>query len=140
MATSFETVYDRFLSKITDFNLPNLDDSTLSSMLTSWIISAISKSRKTEHDLSKRDDDLQEFDSDLSDLEIELLAMGMVDEWLGQYLRSTENVLQFIGGKEEKYYSQANHIAEIRALKEQNSNEMRKLHCYNTYAKNKYFD
>jgi hypothetical protein len=104
------------------------------------LTAAIVRSRKCEHDLSKRDDELQEFEEDLSDLEIELLSMGMVDAWLSQYLNSTENVLQFIGGKEEKYYSQANHIAEIRALKDENLREMNRLHNYYTYTNNSYFN
>lgn len=140
MATSYDNIYDRFVNKITDFNIVELDDYSLGDMLQGWLKSAIVRSRKCQHDLSKRDDELQEFEEDLSDLEIELLAMGMVDAWLSQYLNSTENVLQFIGGKEEKYYSQANHIAEIRALREQNLVEMNRLHTYYTYTNNSYFN
>ena len=102
MATSYENIYGRFLNKVTDFNLVDMDDYSLSNMLQGWLTTAVVKSRKCEHDLSKRDDELQEFETDLSDLEIELLSMGMVDAWLSQYLNSTENVLQFISGKEEK--------------------------------------
>lgn len=140
MATSYDNIYDRFVNKITDFNIVELDDYSLGNMLKGWLTSAVVRSRKCQHDLSKRDDELQEFEEDLSDLEIELLAMGMVDAWLSQYLNSTENVLQFIGGKEEKYYSQANHIAEVRALREQNLIEMNRLHNYYTYTNNSYFD
>lgn len=140
MATSYDNIYDRFVNKITDFNIVELDDYSLGDMLKGWLKSAVVRSRKCQHDLSKRDDELQEFAEDLSDLEIELLAMGMVDAWLSQYLNSTENVLQFIGGKEEKYYSQANHIAEVRALREQNLIEMNRLHNYYTYTNNSYFD
>lgn len=140
MATSYDNIYDRFLNKITDFNIVEIDDYSLGDMLQGWLKAAIVRSRKCQHDLSKRDDELQEFEENLSDLEIELLAMGMVDAWLSQYLNSTENVLQFIGGKEEKYYSQANHIAEIRVLREQNLIEMNRLHNYYTYTNNSYFD
>ena len=140
MATSYENIYGRFLNKVTDFNLVDMDDYSLSSMLQGWLTTAVVKSRKCEHDLSKRDDELQEFEEDLSDLEVELLSMGMVDAWLSQYLNSTENVLQFIGGKEEKYYSQANHIAELRALKDENLREMNRLHNYYTYTNNSYFN
>ena len=140
MATSYDNIYDRFVNKITDFNIVELDDYSLGDMLQGWLKSAIVRSRKCQHDLSKRDDELQEFEEDLSDLEIELLAMGMLDAWFSQYLNSTENVLQFIGGKEEKYYSQANHIAELRALREQNLLEMNRLHNYYTYTNNSYFD
>lgn len=140
MATPYEKIYDRFSQKITDFNLVELDDYSLDKTLNGWLQSAIVNTRKREHDLSLRDDELQEFNDDLSDLEIELLALGMKLAWIDQYLNSTENILQFIGGKEEKYYSQANHIAELRELRKDTLREMNSLHNYNTYINNSYFD
>lgn len=102
MATPYEKIYNRFSQKITDFNLVEVDDYSLSEMLLGWLNSSIVNVRKREHDLSLRDDEVQEFNEDLSDLEIELLALGMKLAWIDQYLNSTENVLQFVGGKEEK--------------------------------------
>ena len=139
MATPYEKVYDRFLARTTDFNLVELDDYTLNEMLKNWLHSAIVNVR-TVSDLSARDDESEVFSNDLTDRDIELLAMGMTMAWLDQYLNSTENVLQFIGGKEEKYYSQANHIAELRALREDTRLEMKRLHSYGTYTNNSYFD
>ena len=139
MATPYEKIYDRFGQKFTDFNLAEIDDYSLGEMLRSWLASAIVNVR-TSSDLSDRDEENECFNADLSDCEIELLAMGMTMAWLDQHLNSTENVLQFIGGKEEKYYSQANHIAELRALREDIRVEMKRLHSYNTYTNNSYFD
>ena len=140
MATSYEKIYDRFTQKITDFNLVEIDDYSLDKMLQGWLNTAVVKTRKCQHDLSQRDEELQVFKEDLSDLEIELLAMGMLDAWVSQYLNSTENVLQFIGGKEEKYYSQSQQLAELRNIKKENSLEMNRLHNYYTYTNNSYFD
>lgn len=140
MATPYEKIYDRFSQKITDFNLSEIDDYSLEKMLLGWLNSSIVNVRKREHSLSLRDDELQEFQEDLSDLEIEMLALGMKLAWIDQYLNSTENVLQFIGGKEEKYYSQANHVAELRELRKDTLREMNSLHNYDTYTKNLYFD
>lgn len=139
MATPYEKVYDRFLNRIIDFNFGDLDDDTLHNMLKGWLSSAIVNVR-TSTDLSARDNEIETFANDLLDRDIELLAMGMTMAWLDQYLNSTENVLQFIGGKEEKYYSQANHIAELRAMREDLRLEMKRLHSYGTYANNSYFD
>ena len=140
MATPYEVIYKRFLQKITDFNLSEIDDFTLDEMLDGWLKSAIVRTRACDSNLSKRDDDIQEFEDDLTDLEIELLALGMTKSWLDQYINSTENVLQFIGGKEEKYYSQANHIKELRDLRKDIELEMQKLHNYHTYTNSSYFD
>jgi hypothetical protein len=76
----------------------------------------------------------------LSDLDVELLAMGMALAWLDQTLNSTELTLQFIGGKEEKYFSQSAHISELRNLRADTLREMQQLYTYSTYNKNPYFE
>ena len=138
MATPYEKVYGRFLNRTTDFNLGDLDDHTLNEMLKGWLHSAIVRTR-TSSDLSARDDENEVFNNDLSDLDIELLAMGMTLAWLDQTLNSTELTLMMLGGKEEKFYSQANHIEQLRALRESTKLEMQKLHSYHTYTNNSYF-
>lgn len=138
MATPYENVYGRFLNSTTDFNLAELDDYTLSVMLKEWLYSAIVKTRVST-DLT-RDEETETFVEDLTDLDIELLAMGMRLSWLDQTLNSTELTMQFIGGKEEKYYSQANHINELRALRADTLREMQQLYTYSTYNKNPYFE
>ena len=140
MATPYESIYKRFLQKITDFNLAEVDDYSFDEMMNGWLNSAVIRVRKCQHDLSKRDDEIQEFEEDLSDLEVELLACGMVDSWLAPQLASTELTLPFIGGKEEKYYSQSAHLKELRDLKESNLLEMNRLHNYYTYTNNSYFN
>ena len=137
--TSYEVIYSRFLNSITDFNLAELDDYTLGEMLKGWLHTAIVKTR-TSSDLSIRDDEAETFNSDLSDLDIELLAMGMKLAWVDQTLNSTDNTLMFIGGKEEKFFSQANHIAELRSLRADTLREMQQLYTYSTYANSSYFD
>lgn len=140
MATPYEKVYECFIQKITDFNLVEIDDYSFDNMLQSWLKSAITRTRKCEHNLSLRDEDTQQFQDDLSDLEIELLALGMVDAWISPMLNSTELALQFIGGKEEKYFSQAQQLATLQNLKKENSLEMNRLHNYYTYTNNSYFN
>ena len=137
MATPYEKVYNRFLMRTTDFNLAELDDYTLNEMLKSWLNSAIIRVR-TSSDLSVRDEENEWFIGDLSDLDIELLAMGMTLAWLDQTLNSTELTLQFIGGKEQKYYSQSAHISELRALRADTLREMQQLYTYNTYTNDDY--
>lgn len=139
MGTPYEKIYGRFLNHITDFNLVDLDDYTLGEMLKDWLHSAIVKTR-TSSDLTARDDENEVFKNDLSDLDIELLAMGMRLAWLDQTLNSTENTLMFIGGKEEKFFSQSNHIAELRALRADTLREMQQLYTYSTYVNNDYFN
>lgn len=139
MATPYEKVYGRFLNRVTDFNLAELDDHTLSEMLKNWLHSAIVRTR-THSDLSVRDEENESFANDLSDLDIEMLAMGMTLAWIDQTLNSTELTMMFIGGKESKFFSQSNQIAELRALRADTLREMQQLYTYNTYTNNSYFD
>ena len=99
--TSYDVVYGRFLNRISDFNLADLDDHTLNEMFKGWLHSAIVKTR-TATDLSARDDESEVFNNDLSEQDVELLAMGMVIGWLDQRINSTEYTNLFVAGKEEK--------------------------------------
>lgn len=137
--TSYEVVYGRFLNQMTDFNLAELDDHTLNEMLKDWLHSAIVKTR-TSSDLTARDDESEVFNNDLSDLDIELLAMGMKLAWLEQRINSTEYTNLFVAGKEEKFYAPANQLAELRALRDDIRLDMKRLHSYDTYTNNSYFD
>ena len=138
MGTPYEKIYERFLNSVSDFNLVELDDHTLDEMLKDWLHKAIVRAR-TSSNLS-RDDENYVFSNVLSDLDIELLALGMKLAWLDQTLGSTELTLQFVGGKEEKWFSQAAHISELRGLREDTKLEIQKLHSYNTYVNSSYFN
>ena len=63
MATPYEKVYDRFLNRITDFNLAELDNHTLDQMLKGWLHSAIVNTR-TSSNLVLRNDDEEIFEND----------------------------------------------------------------------------
>lgn len=140
MGTPYSSIYDRALAKITDYDLAILPEADFQLMLKGWLSSAISKFRKCESDLSKRDDELEAFNVDLVDEEIEILSLLMVGEWLEPQVNSVNVTLQMFGGKEEKYYSQSQHLATIKALRDDTRTEARKLMRDYTYAHNSYFE
>lgn len=138
--TSFEQVYNLVLSKLDDPTLLELPEEDLEEMLHGFLLSAIAKHRKCEHDLSDRDEELKCFNFELSDLEIEILSILMLREWISQRLYSITNVLQVFSGKEAKYYSQSQHIAELRELDERLRIEAQKLSRDYTYTDNSFFN
>ena len=140
MATPYETIYNRALNKLEDPQLLMMPEEDLEEMLHGYLLSAIAKHRKCEHDLSDRDEELKQFNSDLSDLEIEILSILVLREWISQRLYSVTNVLQVFSGKETKWFSQAQHIAELRALDESLKIEAQKLSRDYTYTNNDYFN
>lgn len=139
MATPYEKVYGRFLNKCSDFNLADLDDHTLNEMMKDWLDSAIIRTR-TSSDLSARDDEAEVFENDLTDQDVELLGMGMILAWLDQRIQSTEYTNLFIGGKESKFYSPSQQLAELRNLRADISREMQQIYCYSTYTNSSYFN
>ena len=138
--TSYETVYNHALSHITDPTLAILPEEDLENMLYGWMISAIAKHRKCEHDLSSRDEVNKKFNDELSDLELEILSILMAREWVSSQLLSVTNTLQVFSGKETNYYSQAAHLKELQALDEKLRLEAQQLSRDYTYENNEYFD
>lgn len=124
--TSYDEIYERFSTKITDYKLLELSDKDVRMMLHDWLNGAIAKFRRCKTDLTNRDDDLNSFRDDLLDIEKEILAELMVGEWLAPQLNSVLYTSQFFGGKEEKFYAQANQLDKLMALKETN-----RVNCLN---------
>ena len=66
------------------------------------------------------------------------LAKWMKYEWLSPQLNSVVNTAQMFAGKEQKYYSQANHIAELREMTELAYKEARDFIRDRNYINNDY--
>ena len=63
--------------------------------------------------------------------EINIIALNMVIEWLGQQLSTTDNTVMKYSGSDIKLTSQTNHMAKIKNLLEkyeQESNHLQKLY------------
>ena len=125
--TSYEKIYDRFLQKITDYKMLDLTDTEIRQECAKWLSSAIAKFRRCKNDLSQRDDELETFTVELLDVEIEILSTLMVSEWLAPQLNSVLYTSQFFGGKEERWFAQANQLDKLMTLKDNNDLEAKKL-------------
>lgn len=125
--TSYKRIFERFTQKITDFKILDLTDDDVNQMMVGWLNSAISKFRRCENDLSLRNEDIQVFDIDLNDQEIEILSLLMVVEWLEPQMNSELYTSQFFGGKEEKFFSQANTLTKLMELQRKSFLRAQKL-------------
>jgi hypothetical protein len=136
--TSYETIYNRALSKLEDYDLAQLPEEDLERMLNGWMMSAIAKFRKCQSDLKQRDEENKTFLIDLLDEEVEILAILTATEWLESQINSITLTKQFFGGKEEKWFSQSQHLSTLMALRDSNRLEARKLMRDFTYSHNSY--
>ena len=138
--TLYSTLYSRALAQITDPLLAQLPEEDLEIMLHDWMMDAIVEPVVGEYDFSDRDDELKQFNFDISDRDQKILAIHMTRAWLAPQIRSVTLTNQVFSGKETKYYSQAPHLAELRALDEQLRKDADLLFCRGTYLNNDYFD
>lgn len=138
--TQYSTLYERALAQITDPLLAQLPEEDLENMLHGWLMDAISEPVVGNYDFTQRDDELKQFNFDISDRDQRILSIHMVRGWLAPQINSVTLTAQVYSGKETKYYAQANHLAEMRALDENLQHQADLLFCRGTYLDNEYFD
>jgi hypothetical protein len=118
MATPFSDVYAFFTGKISDYSFLKLTQIELEDNLENYLNSASVKFRRCKKDLSDKDKTNNQFNIDLSDEEKEILSTLMIVEYLSPKLVTSDLLQQQLGTKDYKLYSQANHIKEIRELRD----------------------
>ena len=138
--TSFITVYDSFLARVTDDMYMEMTEIETIEALQDILINAIPRFEFPRVDLFDYEEgywgDLgtyQGIESDnkevpaigwvggafsymLTKEEINILALCMVIEWLGQQLDTTDNTKEKYSGSDFKFTSQANHMAKLKVL------------------------
>ena len=138
--TQYSTLYNRALAQITDPLLATLPEEDLENMLHDWLLNAIVEPVIGEYNFADRDDELKQFNFDISERDQKILAIHMVRGWLAPQIRSVVLTNQVFGGKEEKFYAQANQLAEMRNLDADLQRQADLLFCRGTYLDNEYFD
>lgn len=132
---SYDAVFDKFIGSVTDYDLTSMDTSDAYSLMTECLHKALSETYlRRLFETVNTDDDVQvltftmkiETDEN-ADLEFATSAISkwMVYEWLHNQVNSKTNTMQLLAGKEQKFYSQSNHIAELRALQDDAFKEAR---------------
>ena len=138
--TQYSTLYERALAQITDPLLAQLPEEDLKNMLHGWLMDAIVEPVVGEYDFTDRDEELKQFNFDISERDQKILSIHMVRGWLAPQIRSVTLTNQVFGGKEEKFYSQAPHLTEMRNLDADLQRQADLLFCRGTYLDNEYFD
>jgi hypothetical protein len=138
--TSYTILYDRALAQITDPLLAQLPEEDLEIMLHDWLMDAIVEPVVGEYDFSDRDEELKQFNFDISDRDQKILSIHMVRAWLAPQITSIESTMQVWSGKETKFYSQKEMLAEKQALDEKLRKDADLLFCRGTYLNNDYFN
>jgi len=147
--TSYELVFSGFLAKITDYKLISLETKDVNTMMTGWLHAAAAQPKvKKLFSTLTFDDTKQEFNFVLKnsnedalydiDFVIELFSKGMVVAWLEPTVNSIINTMQAYSGKEQKFYSQANHLEQLRALLKDSKKDLKIFISEYGYINNPY--
>lgn len=130
---SYNEIFSRFYSRVEAYDFLNLSEDQMTEYLTEWLKGAISKPFiRRNYNLLRMDNDIQEITYELSHptdkdtdeyFTIEVLSLGVAIEWLEPKVNSIMNTAQMFTTKESTFYSQANHLSELR----ETLNNFRKL-------------
>ena len=140
--TPSSKVYNAFLRQITDDMYMELTKEDTMKMLSELLDSALPwfEFPRQSLDVEVPDEDENDeedfyFVNDLTDEEIKILAVYMVQEWIGQQLASIENIRMKYSGSDFKLTSQANHMAKLQSL--QKEYERKGFHLQRLYKRRK---
>ena len=143
-----DDLYSSFLGKVTDYNFVNMSEDDVYELMFGYFKSAISQPYVRRLFSSvKMDDEIMEMTFTLKDsvdedsdkyFIIEVLSRGMVIAWLEPQVKSTINLSQMYGGKEQKFYSQAQQLSELKDLLSTTKSEQRRIICDHGYVNNSY--
>ena len=136
MATTFETIIDRFLGKITDDMYLELTPEDTIRDAKQFLIDAIPYFEFPRFALYDYDADLEEYNVDLTAEEINILALLMKTAWLDRQINSIEVTRMKYSGADFKLTSQANHLSKLLQLKSENVRES--IHAQRLYKRRKF--
>lgn len=150
MTSEYDEIYSRFYQRVEDYNIVGLKENLVREMMFGWVKSVLSLPYvRRLFDTLVIDEDIEEIDytmkfpvSDDEDKDFfdELVALGMVVEWLKPKYNSTLNTSQYFSNSEQKWYSQANHMAELREMYRIAKLELRKFIRDRGYINNSYIE
>lgn len=138
--TSFITIYDSFLARVTDDMYLEFTELETLEMLQDLLLNALPRFEFPRFDIFDYELGTWQglgtyqgvesnnkevpvtgwvggtFNYGLDDEEINIIALNMVIEWLTQQLDTTENTREKYSGSDFKFTSQANHMAKLKVL------------------------
>ncbi len=133
--TLYEVVYARFLSKIRDYEILNLEQEDITEVLHEYLVSAITHFNICKQDISSSNRTNISFNVTLTDQEIEILAILMLYQWLNTKVYTTELLKQHLSSRDYRTYSQAAFLKEMLDLRRKVKMESQQMLGNYSYSK-----
>ena len=146
----YNKIYSRLFSKIEAYDFIELPVDDLNDFLCNWIHSAsanpyvrrLFSSFVLDDEILTVSYEMKYSVDEFSDKEfvLEILSLGMGLAWLEPKINSINNIAQMFASKEEKFYSQSQHLSELRGLVNDSRKQQRRMIADRGYAWNSYLD
>lgn len=136
MATTFETIIDRFLGKITDDLYLEMTPEETIRDAKQFLLDAIPYFEFPRFALYDYDADLEQYNIELTAEEINILAILMKMVWLDRQINSVEVTRMKYSGSDFKFTSQANHLSKLLTSKSETVRES--THAQRLYKRRKF--
>lgn len=149
---TFDEIYSRFYTKVEayDFLSEQIPEEMVAGFMDIWLRSSLSYpyiSRLfAELTLNENEQtityELKYKVNDFADNEFiyEVLSNAMIYAWIEPKVNSITNIYQTFGTSDEKFYSQAAHLSELRGLRDDVEKRIRSLIRDRGYLNNNYLD
>lgn len=111
MNTSIEDVIDLYLAKIENYDYLDYDETELLEEIKPMLNSAISKLFSIDVSI---DYDTDEFSRELSPIEQNIIAYGLVEEFISQKVNSIKVLENHLAMKDYNLYSSANMLKQLQ--------------------------
>lgn len=147
---NYNEIYSRFYTKVLAYEFLELEEEKVNEFLCNWLHSAVAQPYVRRLFTSViMDDEIYELQCTLkneidefTDKEfiVEVLALGLIIGWLTPKINNITLIAQTFGSKDEKFYSEANHLKQLQELKDSLVSEQRRLVVDRGYVWNAYLN
>lgn len=149
-SVDYDVIFSSFLGSVTDYNLASLEPTEAYESLTELLHKALADRYVARLFSSKKlDDEVQRFSYEMkyaidpesdSEFVINALAKWMKYEWQSDKVNNISHEARLLASKEQKYYSEANHMNALISLRDTAYTEAYKFIMSRGYIDNKYLE
>ena len=147
---TFDEIYSRFYTKVEAFDLIDEDEEVVSEFMCNWLQSALFyphirklfstievdvENATISYELNYEIDEASD-----KNFVTEVLSWGIVFNWVDPKINSITNIVQHFGESDDKWYSQASHLAQLRQLRADSERHIRGLVNSRGFFNNVYLD
>lgn len=144
----YTEIFSLFLGEVKDFKIYGLDVTDAYALMSEYLQKAIRdpyvkyifSSVTADDEIQVLSFELKNSGADDEDFVKTVVSEAMVIHWLKPYVHSTTNIEQFFGGKEQKFFAQANHTSQLRGMLEDRKTNVRKIIRDRGYLTNTYLE